>query len=326
MTRTSQLVGLALAVAVVAGFTLAVAGAGAQFLAPGDGPTTPANTDNHSEQPVGVPDGGVGAGEQLAGLVATADQTVRGSVDRGAFQAALEAAGSPAQRAEVVDSRLSTTDERLTELERTVTELAASRPASGKTARAVSAGAEAEALARLLGDIETAVPDLPATQREQRNLTARLEEHQQRAEAIRERTRQPRELINGANTETWADPVTIADVEEAADRSMASVSGAERFFGSEQVDLHVRRANGSRLRLAIDTGGGEVTSIERGPHDNPTVRVYTDYGVIRTLQRTDDPGGALSNAVDNNRVVYDGAGLLQSIRYGGVSVFEFLGS
>mgnify|MGYP006926881994 CR=1 FL=1 len=107
---------------------------------------------------------------------------------------------------------------------------------------------------------------------------------------------------------------------------MASVSGAERFFGSEQVDLHVRRANGSRLRLAIDTGGGEVTSIERGPHDNPTVRVYTDYGVIRTLQRTDDPGGALSNAVDNNRVVYDGAGLLQSIRYGGVSVFEFLGS
>lgn len=36
--------------------------------------------------------------------------------------------------------------------------------------------------------------------------------------------------------------------------------------------------------------------------------------------------GALSNAVDNNRVVYDGAGLLQSIRYGGVSVFEFLGS
>lgn len=326
MTRTSRLVEVALAVAVVTGLALAVTGAVGQFVATGDGPTTLANADNHSEQPVGVPDGGVRAGEQLAGLVATTDQTVRGSVDRGAFQAELEAAGSPAQRAMVVDSRLSTVDEQLTELETTVAELAVSEPASGTTARAASVGVEAGALAGLLGDIETAVLDLPATQREQRNLTARVEEHQQRAETIRERTRESRELINGANTETWADPVTVADVEEAADRSMASVSGAERFFGSERVDLHVRRANGSTLRLAIDTGGGEVTSIERGPHDDPTVRVYTDYGVIRTLQRTDDPGGALSDAVDDDRVVYDGAGLFQSIRYGGVAVFEFLGS
>jgi len=326
MTRTSRLVWVALAAAVAAGLALAVAAGGGQFVATGDAPTTLATTDNHSERPVGVPDRGVGAGEQLAGLVATADQTVRGSVDRGAFQAAFERAGSPAQRAQVVDSRLSATGERLTELETVVADLASGDPAGGTTARAVSVSAEAAALTRLLGDIETAVLDLPATQREQHTLTARIDEHQQRAETLRERTREPRQLVDGANAETWADPVTVADVRVAVDRSMASVSGAKRLIGSERVDLHVRRANGSTLRLAVDTGGGEVTAIERGPHDNPTVRVYTDYGVVRTLQRTDDPGGALSDALDNNRVIYDGAGLFQSIRYGTASILEWLGA
>jgi hypothetical protein len=325
MARAPRLVAVVLAVTAGAGLALFVAGVGAQLVTGGDAPKTPASVDNHSEQ-VELPEEGVGAGEQLAGLVAAEDQTVRGSVERGAFQAQLEAAGSPEEQAQLLDSQLLAVDERLTALETGVTDLAADAPADGTTAEAVSAGAEATAIARLLGDIETAMLDLSATARQQRNLTARLVEHQQRAEAVRERTREPRALVDGANTETRADPVTVADVEVAADRAMASVSGAERFFGSERIDLHVRRANGSTLRLAVDTGGGEVTAIERGPHDNPTVRVYTDYGVVRTLQRADDPGRTLSDAVDDGRVVYDGAGLFQSIRYGTVAIFEFVGS
>jgi hypothetical protein len=319
-----RLVRLALAVVVAAGLVLLVAAAGGQFVTTGDTQTTVASADNQSGQPVAVPDGGVGAGEQLAGLVAAESQTVRGSVDRGAFGAQLDAAGSPEDRAQLVDSRLSAIDGQLAGLETTVDELAADGPADGTTARAVSAGAEAGALARLLEDVEIAILDLPAAEQEQYNLSARFVDHQQRAERLRERTREPWELVDGVNTETRADPVTIADVTEAMDRAMASASGADRLFDSERIDLQVHRANGSTLRLAVDTGGGEVRGIEPGPHDNPSVNLYTDYGVIRRLQRTDDVGGTLETALDENRIVYDGAGLYNSLRYGTADILDWL--
>jgi hypothetical protein len=205
-----------------------------------------------------------------------------------------------------------------------VAELAAGESA-GATARAVAVGAEADALGRLLEDIEAVTGELPATERDQRNLTARLRAHEERAARLRERTREAQDAVDGAGTETWAEPVSPVDVEAAANRGLDAVSQAERLFGSERLDLHVRRANGSTLRLAVDTSGGEVTGIEPGPHDDPTVRVYTDYGVVRTLQQTDDPGNVLQEALDEDRIVYDGVGVFQSLRYGTAAILEWLG-
>lgn len=323
MTRASwRLVAVVVALATAAGLALLVAGVGGQLVTTGDAPT-PAGVDNHSGAAVGVPDGDIEAGQQLAGLVATEDRTVRGSVDRGAFQTRLDAAGSTAERAQLIDSRLSAVDQQLADLEATVDDL--DGDADGATARAVAVGAEAAALDGLLADIEAAMLELPPEERTQHNLTARLTAHDERVATLRERTREARTLVDGTETETWASPVSAADVEEAVDRATSAASEADRLFGSERIDLHVRRANGSTLRLAVDTDGGAVTDIERGPHDNPTVRVYTDYGVVRRLQRADDPGEVLQDALDENRIRYDGVGLFQSLRYGTAGILEWLG-
>jgi hypothetical protein len=309
----------------VSGLALVGVGVAGQLPTPAERPAVPAAVDNHSD-PVGIPEGDLGAGEQLSGLVTTENRAVRGSVDRRAFQARLDATESPSERADLAGELLSELDGQLANLEATVDTLAANGTTGGATARAAAVGAEAATVGALLADIEAVLLDLPATERAQRNLTARLQAHEDRAARLRERTRDARDLVDGAGTETWASPVSVADVEEAADRTMGSASQAERFFGSERIDLHVRRANGSTLRLAVDTDGGEVTAIERGPHDDPTVRVYTDYGVVRTLQRTDDPGGALQAALGEDRIVYDGVGLFDSIRYGTAGILEWLGT
>ena len=321
----AAVVGLTVA---VAGLTVAVAGGDGQPTVTAEMPTAPATgADIDSEPQLGTNGTELGAGEQLAGMVATQDGTVSGSVDRDSFQAQLDATESPAERAGLIDSWLSDIDGQLTELETKLDELDAndeseSDSGTGPTARTAAVGAEATALQALLGDIEDAMHDLPAAEREQRDLLDRHTAHDERVTTLRERTQEARQLVDGTDSETWAAPVTPADVEEAADRSMAAVGGADRFFGSERIDLHVRRANGSTLRLAVETDGGEVNDIERGSHDDPTVRVYTDYGVVRTLQRTDDVGGALEEAREGDRIVYEGAGLYNSIRYGAVAILE----
>jgi len=325
-----RFVAIAVILVAVAGLAVVAADAGGQ---PDATAGTPAAMESAANGEHGPDAGGdhPGAGEQLVGLVAAENRDLRGSVDRNAFGARLDAADSPAERATLVDRRLSDVDGRLAELEGTLDGLEANdgdgnrrTPTDGATARAAEVGAAAGAIQELLADIEAAIRRLPAAEREQRDLGERLSALTARTAAVRERTREARRLVAGADSETRAAPITLAGIEGAIQKAVDDADAASRLLGTESIDLRIRRANGSTLRLAIETDGGEITEIRRGSHDDPTVRVYTDYGVVRTLQRTDDVRGGIEDALAEDRIVYDGAGLYHSIRFGTADLLDRL--
>jgi hypothetical protein len=321
---TRRFVAIAVLLVAVAGRAVVAADAGGQ---PDATAGTPAAMESAANGEHGPVEDHLGAGEQLVGLVAAENRDLQGSVDRNAFGARLDAADSPAERAALVDRRLSDADERLAELEGILDGLEANDgDDNGRTptARAAEAGATAGAIQELLADIEAVTRRLPAAEREQRNLSERLTALTARTATVRERTREARRLVRGADSETRAAPITLADVEKAIQGAVDDADAASQLLGSESIDLRIRRANGSTLRLAVETDGGEITEIWRGSHDDPTVQVYTDYGVVRTLQRTDDVRGAIEDALAEDRIVYDGAGLYHSMRFGTADLLDRL--
>lgn len=321
---TRRLVTVAVLLIAVAGMTAVAADAGGQSDVTAELPGATGATADGSPD-ANAQGSGLGAGEQLVGVVATEDRTVRGRVDRNTFREQLDAAESPQARGALVDRRLSVVGDRLAELEQALDELRAadgSGPTDGTTARAAEVGAAAGAAGELLADLETVTGRLPAAEREQRGLGEQLANLTARAAAVRERTREARRLVGGADSETRAAPIRLAGIEESIGNAVDNADAASGLFGSESIDLRIKRANGSTLRLAVETDSATVTDVRRGSHDDPTVQVYTDYGVVRTLQRTDDVRGAIQDAIAEDRIVYDGAGLYNSVRYGTVDIID----
>lgn len=268
------------------------------------------------------------SGGHLSGLVDTQGQALRGTVGREAFRARLAGSESTEARADLADEWLRAVDGRLAELE---AELAPLDLGSGPgedvdttTGRAAGVGAGARELDALLDELRAVIVDLAVGTELRQNLTGRLDSHDDRVSALREETDAAAELVAGVGQPNWAAPVTVADVEEAVQRSVDDDSRAWRLFDSERIDARVRAANGSTLRVGIETEGRQVEAVRPGPLDSPTVDVYTDYRVVKRLQRTDDPSGVLADALGDDRIVYDGVGLYDSFRYGAVSIAEWL--
>lgn len=268
-----------------------------------------------------------GAGAQLSGVVAVQDETVRGEVERESRRVALESTESPEARATLLDQRLADTENRVTTLERRADAVEQDRE-NGRTneytAQAAEIGQAARSLEQLLDQTATAIEELPADVREQRELTAQLESLQGRLATVQNQTSDATRTIEGADTEIRASPLTFADLEEAMTETAQAGSGADRLFSSERIDLHVRTANGTTLRAGVRTKGGEVVSVQQGSIDDPTVRVYTNYQVARDLQRSDDAASVIRDAIENDRIIVDGVGLGNSVRYGVASILEWL--
>lgn len=264
----------------------------------------------------------VGAGEQLSGLIAVQNASIRGIVQEGSLQAALDAADSPGERADVVDRRLTSIDQQVTDLEQRLSTLESGSDQQVVTARRAEIGANAQALEQLLAEIDGAVASLPADVRDERNLATRIDTLGNRVETLRQQTRDATRTISGVDQTTRVDPVSPSDVEAALNNAVETDGLPGPISGSEELDIRIRTANGSTLRVGVVLDGGSVESVEPGGSDSADVRVYTDYEVVRRIQRSDEPFSEIGDAVDNGRIIYDGVGILNSLRYGVLSFFD----
>ena len=265
-----------------------------------------------------------GADVRLAGLIAVQNESIRGTVRRGSLQAQLDAADSPAERAAVLDRRLGSIDRRVTALEQRLSTQSDSRNRAAGTARRAEIGATAQALAQLLSESDRAVSELPRDVRSERNLPARIDTLTSRVETLGRQTRNATRTVTGVGQPTRVDPITAADVGAAVNNLSSAVEDSTRFNpvgGSRVLDIRVRTANGSTLRVGVTVEGESVERIESNEPNDADVRVYTDYETIRTLQRSSDPIAVVQSAADDDRLIYDGVGLVNSLRYGGIAFF-----
>lgn len=272
----------------------------------------------------------IGAGAQLAGVVAVQDESIRGDVDRGAFAAELEGATSTAERAAVVDRELAALDRRIAAIDRRHRSLESAREngsigAGVYTAKSATIGGAARDVDRHLTAVATAAADLPADVRAERRLDERIDALTERTDELRERTREAVEAVDGAGRPVRTTPLSEADVAAA----MAQLGDADdrlvEELRSERIELHVRAANGSTKRFGVEAAGGASQRVEPGPMDDPTVRVHTDYRVIRALQLGENPARVVREGLEADRIAIEGVGLRNSFKYGVVSIAESLG-
>lgn len=274
------------------------------------GPEQPPAFDD-AEQQVNIEE----PSERVAAFITAQNQSIRGVVQEQSFRSQLETAGSPTERAAVLDRQLDELETRTARLERTI-------KASGEsvTARA-GVAVESRSLADLLEEIDRAAASLPAEDREQLD-ASRIETLRDRVATLRQQTTAAADAIEGENVDTAVDPLSFADLRAAVPEQLDVAERLDRIVGSQRIELRVRRANGSVLRAGVVTDGRTVASIERGPIDDPDVWVYTDYRVLRAMQRSEDPFAAFREGVRDGRVIYDGTGWVDSVRYGIVSFFD----
>lgn len=253
--------------------------------------------------------------ERVAAFIAAQNQSIRGVVREQSLRSQLEAAGSPTERAAVLDQQLDELESRTARLEQTL-----ETAGESVTARAELA-VESRSLAELLEEIDRAAVSLPAEDRERLD-ASRIETLRDRVATLRQQTTAAADAIEGADIDAAVDPLSFADLRAAVPEQLEVAERLDRIVGSQRIELRVRRANGSVLRAGVVANGRTITSIERGPVDDPDVRVYTDYRVIRAMQRSEDPFAAFREGVRDGRVIYDGTGWIDSVRYGIVSFFD----
>lgn len=271
-----------------------------------------------------------GAGAQLSGLVSVTDQAVRGTVDEEAFQSRLEQTDSPERRVAILDTRVVELEQQVTRLETAYRSLEEQRQNGSidrerYTAEAATINQQAASVEGLLNVSERALSDVPAQERDERNLSVRIEGLRERASQLQSRTSGASDVIDGVGQPGGAEPLTPADIRSLANSTLEANGAADRLFGSERMDVHVRKANGETLLVGIITEDGEVAEMREGGLDDPTVRIYTDYEVVRNVQRSDSPVTVINEAIDDERIVYDGDGFVNSVRYGAIDVLDSLG-
>ncbi|WP_247731130.1 hypothetical protein [Halovivax limisalsi] len=263
-------------------------------------------------------------GAQLAAVTAGQAASIRERVDRASFGARLEEPRASVERAAVVDRELGDLERRLTALERRHRSLDESgrdeRVGAGTdTAGRAAIGFEAESIEAHLAVVEAAAGDLPADVRSARRLDERIDGLFGRLDSLRARTGDAVAAVEAAGRPIRTTPISAPNVAAA----MARLGTEERWsvaeLRSERIDLHVRAANGTALRFGIEGAGSDSQRVERGAMADPTVRVHTDYRVIRALERGGDPTRVLREGLAAGRIAIDGVGLRSSVKYGVVA-------
>ncbi len=270
-------------------------------------------------------------GPHLAGVVGAQDSEVRGTVAADRFGARLANASSDRERAAVIDERLTRAEGRLGTLEERLRELERAREdgsleADAYAARLAALGAAADELAAAATASERAAARLPAERREALNAAERAAIVRNGANSIRDRASEATAAIDGSGEAVRADPVSLADVRVVAERAIRVPDSLRGVAGSERVNLHVRRANGTTAVYAVDIENGRVASVAGDSFEDPTLAVYTDYRVVGELRRADDPAAVVESAATNDRIRYDGQGLGNSLKYGLVRIASLFAS
>jgi len=260
-------------------------------------------------------------GARFAGVVGTQDAEVRGTLAADRFEARLANANSDRERVAVIDDRLTVAEQRVDRLETRLRALDRAREngsidGDAYLARIAALGATADQTIEAARASERVAADLPAERRASLNASERVADIETRADAIRERTSEASAAIDGTDEEIRAQPISLADVRLVAEQTIRVPDSLRGVAGSERVNLHVRRADGSTAVFGVAVEDGRVTSVTGEAFENPTLAVYTDYRVIGDVRRADDSAAVVESAVANDRVRYDGQGLGNSLKYG----------
>ncbi|MFC3960089.1 DUF7096 domain-containing protein [Halovivax cerinus] len=294
---------------------------------PSSGDPSPTDTIDGGFQPSGAdaPVDDLEPGAQLAANTAGQAASIRGHVDRADFAVRLDESTSTAERGVIVDGEVDAVERRVTALERRYRSRDASGP-NGRvgtgtvTARKAAVGFEADAVDAHLTAVDAAAAGLPGDVRAGYRLDERIEALSGRLDSLRSRTADAVETVEGAGRPIRTAPVSTSNVAAA----MSQLGVTERWYvaelRSERIELHVRAANGTTVRFGVDRAGSDAQRIEGGAMDDPTVRVHTDYRVVRALERGEDPDRVLREGLDADRIAIDGVGLRSSVKYSVVSI------
>jgi len=281
------------------------------------------------ETPGGNDTDGPRPGERLAGVVGVEGAAVGGDIDEGRFAAALANASTDRATVRVIDRRLVEVDRLLDRLDRRTRRLERARAngflqAGRYAARAADLAARLRSVERVLDRTESVTDGLPADRRaEIEDRVQRLRER--RLSLLDDDLAAAARTVDGADVEGDASPVDLRDVVAAYERSGGNAPGVwTALFGTEQIAVHVERANGRTAVFGLHTDGGDVVEAVRGPPEDPTVRVDTDYAVVRRVAGAENPWTTASRALAEDRITYRGLGVVSGVKYGLLAALLFL--
>ncbi|WP_048147786.1 hypothetical protein [Palaeococcus ferrophilus] len=88
----------------------------------------------------------------------------------------------------------------------------------------------------------------------------------------------------------------------------------KRIAGNERIDLEITLENGSRLNIGVVTEGGRIVEFSKGRPLEPTLKVWTNEGVVRNIINSETPGDTGLYYLKRGEIKYSGVGFGRSIR------------
>jgi alkylhydroperoxidase family enzyme len=274
-------------------------------------PGGPSQADNGTE---------TDAGPTMASVLEVQGATLDRAVAVTALQERLDAAGTPAARAQVIAGSLARTEGRLTALDARLDALRAARENGTITEetyanRVAPVVARARSLDAVTGRLRAAADGIDARTLRSAEVTddrfATLQSRTDRVIAAGEG-------VVGTTTlgQSFFDRVaTVASgYNERADAVDLGLLGS--MASGERVNLRIDRTNGGTSVISFrTTADARVRSLRAGPRPDATLRITVDESTARRLLDADNPGAAASDAFAGGAIAVDGLGAYNAVRW-----------
>lgn len=126
--------------------------------------------------------------------------------------------------------------------------------------------------------------------------------------------------------------VAEANFTEAAGVALLELEGqtipkpVNKFFGNEQVNIHIELENSKQIIVGLITENDVVKSASFQTVEKPSLNVYTSETTIKEILSAKNPVKTLKKSMDDKKVKYKAVGLLNKIKFGFLSVFSNIAS
>jgi len=96
---------------------------------------------------------------------------------------------------------------------------------------------------------------------------------------------------------------------------------AESIFGDEQMNIHILKDSGDELVLGVVTEDGVVVSAQNTALENAVLEVYMTEEIAEKISESNDPLGAMKEALDKGEITYQVNGFFNKIKFSVIKAF-----
>ncbi len=119
---------------------------------------------------------------------------------------------------------------------------------------------------------------------------------------------------------SYAQAYDISQIETSVvGKELPGIAGM--LFGNERMNVYI---DDGKYVFSIVTKDNVFQSLDSGLLDDPSLNIYTDEQTIREIAVSEDFLGEFKKAIDDKSIRYESVGIINSIKFGFVSLVSDL--